>query len=271
MEVCLHSFTPAPRRLLKARVHRRFQHCLIWYSTSGSWLKLCHKLMFCSPRPTFPCGCHFAAVLVFPEYLVGWSSLHCLIANLTNTADFQTQKRLKGENNTTFAMCFYCIAACNWKLFMKLKPFGIFFCLFFSSKCSFFFSSLFPWMYRKLTGLRKEDVYCNLRVPDQFQSTKDDISIVLLAGWTSSSSPVFCFKFNWVWVSIFPCFFFWRHVSTVPDQGHGIFCVDVKPWRGTVSAHQQNWHVQLKEENQNVSNTRIEQIDDPLEAIMVTR
>lgn len=84
---------------------------------------------------------------------------------------------------------------------------------------------------RKVTGLRKEDVYCNLRIPDQFQSTKDDISIVILAG-------------------------------------HGIFCIDVKPWRGTVSAHQQNWHVQLKEENQNVSNTRIEQIDDPLQAIM---
>lgn len=84
---------------------------------------------------------------------------------------------------------------------------------------------------RKLTGLRKEDVYCNLRIPDQFQTTKDDINIVILTG-------------------------------------HGIFCIDVKPWRGTVSAHNQNWHVQVQEEDQNFTNTCIEQIEDPLKAIM---
>ncbi|XP_035518452.1 uncharacterized protein si:zfos-911d5.4 [Morone saxatilis] len=84
---------------------------------------------------------------------------------------------------------------------------------------------------RKLTGLRNEDVYCNLRIPNQFQTTKDDINIVILTG-------------------------------------QGIFCMDVKPWRGTVSAHNQNWHVQVKEEDQNFTNTCIEQIEDPLKAIM---
>ncbi|KAM6897368.1 uncharacterized protein FYW49_018666 [Xenentodon cancila] len=83
----------------------------------------------------------------------------------------------------------------------------------------------------KLTGLRKEDVYSNLRVPDQFQTAKDDINIVILTG-------------------------------------QGIFCIDVKPWRGTVSAHNQNWHVQGKEADQNVFNTCIEQVEDPFKAIM---
>lgn len=36
-----------------------------------------------------------------------------------------------------------------------------------------------------------------------------------------------------------------------------------------MSAHKQNWHVQLKEVDQNISNTCIEQIEDPLKAIMV--
>ncbi|KAJ4941104.1 hypothetical protein JOQ06_027391 [Pogonophryne albipinna] len=84
---------------------------------------------------------------------------------------------------------------------------------------------------RKLTGIRKEDVYCNLRIPDKLQSAKDDINIVILTG-------------------------------------QGIFCIDVKPWRGTVSAHNQNWHLQVKEEDQNVTNTCIEQIEDPLKAVM---
>lgn len=83
---------------------------------------------------------------------------------------------------------------------------------------------------RKLTGLRKEDVYCNLRIPDQCQTVKDDINIIILTG-------------------------------------QGIFCIDVKPWRGTVSAHNENWHVQVKEEDQNFTNTCIEQIEDPFEAI----
>ncbi|XP_017289503.1 uncharacterized protein si:zfos-911d5.4 [Kryptolebias marmoratus] len=82
----------------------------------------------------------------------------------------------------------------------------------------------------KVTGLRKEDVYCNLRVPDQFQTAKDDINIVVLTG-------------------------------------QGIFCIDVKPWRGTVSAHNKSWHVRVTEEDQNFTNTCIEQIDDPITAV----
>ncbi|MED6286618.1 hypothetical protein CHARACLAT_007876 [Characodon lateralis] len=83
----------------------------------------------------------------------------------------------------------------------------------------------------KLTGLRKEDVYCNLRVPDQLQTAKDDINMVVLTG-------------------------------------HGIYCMDVKPWSGTVCAHNQNWHVEVKEEDQIFTNTRIEQVEDPLKAVM---
>lgn len=36
-----------------------------------------------------------------------------------------------------------------------------------------------------------------------------------------------------------------------------------------MSAHNRNWHVQVKEEDQNFTNTCIEQIEDPLKAIMV--
>lgn len=38
-------------------------------------------------------------------------------------------------------------------------------------------------MRRRLTGLRKEDIYHNLRIPDQFQTVKDDINVVILTGW----------------------------------------------------------------------------------------
>ncbi|XP_049615461.1 uncharacterized protein si:zfos-911d5.4 isoform X1 [Syngnathus scovelli] len=83
---------------------------------------------------------------------------------------------------------------------------------------------------RKLTGLRKENIYCNLRIPDNFQDVKDNIDIVIVTS-------------------------------------QGIFCVDVKPWRGLVSAHDQKWHVQVKEKDHNFSNTCIEQFEDPLKAI----
>ncbi|XP_021172208.2 uncharacterized protein si:zfos-911d5.4 [Fundulus heteroclitus] len=83
----------------------------------------------------------------------------------------------------------------------------------------------------KVTGLRKEDVHCNLRVPSQLQTAKDDINMVILTG-------------------------------------HGIFCMDVKPWSGTVCAQNQSWHVQVKEKDQNFTNTRIEQVEDPLKAVM---
>lgn len=38
-----------------------------------------------------------------------------------------------------------------------------------------------------------------------------------------------------------------------------------------MSAHNQNWHVLVKEEGQNFTNTCIEQIEDPLKAIMVKK
>lgn len=36
---------------------------------------------------------------------------------------------------------------------------------------------------RKLTGIRKEDVYSNLRIRDQFQAAKNEIDMVILTGW----------------------------------------------------------------------------------------
>lgn len=85
---------------------------------------------------------------------------------------------------------------------------------------------------RKVTGLRKEDVFCNLRVPEPVQNTKDDINIILLTG-------------------------------------HGVFCIDVKTWRGKVSVQNKNFLVQVKEEEQNFTNTKIEQTEDPLKSIKV--
>ncbi|KAL0964795.1 hypothetical protein UPYG_G00329070 [Umbra pygmaea] len=85
---------------------------------------------------------------------------------------------------------------------------------------------------RKIGGLKKEDIFCNLRIPTQCPSTKeDDINLVILSG-------------------------------------HGVFCIDVKTWRGSVSALQRCWHVQLRQEDQNLTNTFIEQVADPLEAIV---
>ncbi|XP_034050224.1 uncharacterized protein si:zfos-911d5.4 [Thalassophryne amazonica] len=85
---------------------------------------------------------------------------------------------------------------------------------------------------RKLTWLKKQDVFCNLRIPDQFETVKDDINIVILTG-------------------------------------QGIFCLDVKNWGGAVSAHDQNWHVMVKIKDHNFTNTHIEQIEDPLRAITI--
>lgn len=35
---------------------------------------------------------------------------------------------------------------------------------------------------RKVTGLRSEHVFCNLRIPNQLQTAKDDINIIILTG-----------------------------------------------------------------------------------------
>ncbi|XP_046888238.1 uncharacterized protein si:zfos-911d5.4 isoform X1 [Hypomesus transpacificus] len=84
---------------------------------------------------------------------------------------------------------------------------------------------------RQIGGLKKEDIFCNLRISNSNHPSKDDISVIILTG-------------------------------------HGVFCIDVKLWRGTVSAQNQNWHVQLKENDQNLTNTCIERVEDPLKAIM---
>ncbi|KAJ8013633.1 hypothetical protein DPEC_G00031840 [Dallia pectoralis] len=86
---------------------------------------------------------------------------------------------------------------------------------------------------RKIGGLKKDNVFCNLRIPTEFPNPKeDDINLVMLTG-------------------------------------HGVFCIDVKTWRGTVAAQKQYWHVQLKQENQNLTNATVEQVADPLEAITI--
>lgn len=91
-------------------------------------------------------------------------------------------------------------------------------------------SAEFLQRLRRVTGLKKEDVFCNLRVPEPHQNATDDISMVLLTG-------------------------------------HGIFCIDVKTWRGKVSVQNKNFLIQVKEEEQNFTNTNIEQTEDPLKTI----
>lgn len=83
---------------------------------------------------------------------------------------------------------------------------------------------------RNVTGLRGDHVFSNLRIPSQLDTVKDDVSLLILSG-------------------------------------QGVFCLDLKHWRGTVSAHKQAWHVQLKQEDRGLSNTSIEQVEDPVQAI----
>ncbi|KAG7324764.1 hypothetical protein KOW79_011080 [Hemibagrus wyckioides] len=84
---------------------------------------------------------------------------------------------------------------------------------------------------RRLSGLKKEDLFCNLRIPNQFQTSRQEINLIILTG-------------------------------------AGVYCIDVKPWRGVVSAPAPNtWHIQVKEEEQNFTNTSIQQIPDPLQSI----
>lgn len=84
---------------------------------------------------------------------------------------------------------------------------------------------------QKVAGLRKEDVFYNLRVPNQFQTAREEINLVILTG-------------------------------------AGVYCIDVKTWTGAVSPQGQNtWHLQVKEEEPNFTNTSIQQVPDPLQAI----
>ncbi|XP_036427751.1 uncharacterized protein si:zfos-911d5.4 [Colossoma macropomum] len=85
---------------------------------------------------------------------------------------------------------------------------------------------------RRVSGLKKEDVFCNLRVPNQFQTGREEINLVIVTG-------------------------------------SAVYCIDVKPWTGVVSAQGPNtWHLQMKEEEPNFTNTSIQQVPDPLQAIM---
>ncbi|KAI4880736.1 hypothetical protein NFI96_021849 [Prochilodus magdalenae] len=84
---------------------------------------------------------------------------------------------------------------------------------------------------RRVSGLRREDLFCNLRVPNQFQTSREEISLLVLTG-------------------------------------SGVYCIDVKPWAGVVSAQAPNtWHLRMKEEEPNFTHTSIQQVSDPLQAI----
>ncbi|XP_017540520.2 uncharacterized protein si:zfos-911d5.4 [Pygocentrus nattereri] len=86
--------------------------------------------------------------------------------------------------------------------------------------------------FRRVSGLKKEDVFCNLRVPNRFQTAREEINLVIITG-------------------------------------SGVYCIDVKPWTGVVSAQGANtWHVQMKEEGPNFTNTSIQQVPDPLQAVV---
>ncbi|KPP60003.1 hypothetical protein Z043_122028 [Scleropages formosus] len=81
---------------------------------------------------------------------------------------------------------------------------------------------------RTIGGLKKDDIFCNLRIPNQFQTAKEEVSLLIVTG-------------------------------------RGIFCIDVKDWRGEVSVQKQNWQLKLKQEGQNITNIR--QVPDPIQAI----
>ncbi|XP_033886640.3 uncharacterized protein si:zfos-911d5.4 [Acipenser ruthenus] len=83
---------------------------------------------------------------------------------------------------------------------------------------------------RKHGGLQKEAIFCNLRVPNQFQIGKEDIDLVLLTG-------------------------------------RGVFCLDVKTWKGKVSVQEHSWHLNFTEETEHFSNTSISQVADPIQVI----
>ncbi|XP_066549658.1 uncharacterized protein LOC136716075 [Amia ocellicauda] len=83
---------------------------------------------------------------------------------------------------------------------------------------------------RRSGGLRKEAIFCNLRVPNQFQTAKEEIDLVILSG-------------------------------------HGVFCIDVKTWRGSVSAQVDSWQLQYREQKKHFTNTSINQVPDPIRAI----
>ncbi|XP_043087192.1 uncharacterized protein si:zfos-911d5.4 [Puntigrus tetrazona] len=82
---------------------------------------------------------------------------------------------------------------------------------------------------RRVSGLKQQDVFYNLRVPNQSQSDRDEINLLLLTG-------------------------------------HGVFCIDVKTWAGSVSVSSE---VQVRAEQQNFSSVSVQQLPDALQDITV--
>ncbi|XP_073684772.1 uncharacterized protein [Garra rufa] len=84
---------------------------------------------------------------------------------------------------------------------------------------------------RKVSGLKQQDVFHNLRVPNQCQTDRDEINLLLLTG-------------------------------------HGVFCIDLKTWSGSVSAPgESHWQLRVRAEQQNFTSVSIEQLPDALQAI----
>ncbi|XP_056089757.1 uncharacterized protein si:zfos-911d5.4 [Rhinichthys klamathensis goyatoka] len=82
---------------------------------------------------------------------------------------------------------------------------------------------------RTVTGLRQQDMFYNLRVPNESQTGRDEISLVLLTG-------------------------------------HGVVCIDLKTWSGSVSARSET---RVRSQQQNLSSVSAEQLPDALQAITV--
>ncbi|XP_055032940.1 uncharacterized protein [Misgurnus anguillicaudatus] len=86
---------------------------------------------------------------------------------------------------------------------------------------------------RQLSGLRKDEVFYNLRVPNQSEATGDEINLVLVTG-------------------------------------HGLFCIDLKTWSGSVSVESKiHWHLRVKTKEQNFNNISIQQVPDALQTVTV--
>ncbi|XP_072413619.1 uncharacterized protein [Chiloscyllium punctatum] len=83
---------------------------------------------------------------------------------------------------------------------------------------------------RLLGGLAKEAVFCNLRIPDQFEKSKEEISVVVLTG-------------------------------------KGIFCLDLRNWKGRVSLQDNCWLLEMPENTKLIKNTSVKQVADPVQRI----
>ncbi|RXM31001.1 hypothetical protein EOD39_1841 [Acipenser ruthenus] len=59
-------------------------------------------------------------------------------------------------------------------------------------------------------------------------------------------------------------FFYTKRALT---SGRGVFCLDVKTWKGKVSVQEHSWHLNFTEETEHFSNTSISQVADPIQVI----